>query len=176
MPLTPQQKRPYITGAEACWCPPPQAPQKPRSWWSACFLYGAGGLPGGRLLIITYTKAAAAELQGKIAQELTRRVAERPGDGHLRRQMLRVYQADIKRWMPCAGLLGERPPAAAGGGAQPDPDPGAGRAGGRPAAPAGAGPGAGGFLRRHRRGTKTPACWRRPWVPAGDDRALRPWC
>ena len=47
-------------------------------------------------LIITYTKAAAAELRGKIAQELSRRVAENPGDIHLRRQMYRVYQADIK--------------------------------------------------------------------------------
>ena len=59
-------------------------------------------------LIITYTKAAAAELRGKIAQELTRRVADRPGDGHLRRQMLRVYQADIKTVDAfCAGLLRE---------------------------------------------------------------------
>ena len=47
-------------------------------------------------LIITYTKAAAAELRGKIAQELSRRVAEDPGDAHLRRQLYRVYQADIK--------------------------------------------------------------------------------
>ena len=47
-------------------------------------------------LIITYTKAAAAELRGKIAQELSRRVAEDPGDIHLRRQLYRVYQADIK--------------------------------------------------------------------------------
>ena len=53
-------------------------------------------------------RAAAAELRGKIAQELTRRVAERPGDGHLRRQMLRVYQADIKTVDAfCAGLLRE---------------------------------------------------------------------
>ena len=59
-------------------------------------------------LIITYTKAAAAELRGKIAQELTRRVAERPGDGHLRRQMLRVYQADIKTVDAfCTALLRE---------------------------------------------------------------------
>ncbi|MBE6919063.1 MAG: helicase-exonuclease AddAB subunit AddA [Ruminococcaceae bacterium] len=57
-------------------------------------------------LIITYTKAAAAELRGKIAQELSRRVAEEPGNAHLRRQMYRVYQADIKTVDAfCAGLL-----------------------------------------------------------------------
>ena len=47
-------------------------------------------------LIITYTKAAAAELRSKIAAELSRRVADHPEDAHLRRQMFRVYQADIK--------------------------------------------------------------------------------
>ena len=47
-------------------------------------------------LIITYTKAAAAELRGKIAAELNAAVAEDPSDTHLRRQLLRVYQADIK--------------------------------------------------------------------------------
>ncbi len=57
-------------------------------------------------LIITYTKAAAAELRGKIAQELSRRVAEDPGNAHLRRQMYRVYQADIKTVDAfCVGLL-----------------------------------------------------------------------
>ena len=47
-------------------------------------------------LIITYTKAAAAELRSKIAAELSKRMAETPEDRHLRRQLLRVYQADIK--------------------------------------------------------------------------------
>ena len=59
-------------------------------------------------LIITYTKAAAAELRSKIAQELSRRVAQAPDDRHLRRQMFRVYQADIKTVDAfCAGLLRE---------------------------------------------------------------------
>ena len=59
-------------------------------------------------LIITYTKAAAAELRGKIAQELSRRVAESPSDAHLRRQMFRVYQADIITVDAfCAGILRE---------------------------------------------------------------------
>lgn len=59
-------------------------------------------------LVITYTKAAAAELRGKISQELTERVAQDPSNAHLRRQMLRVYQADIKTVDAfCAGLLRE---------------------------------------------------------------------
>ena len=57
-------------------------------------------------LIITYTRAAAAELRGKIAAELSLRVAENPEDAHLRRQLFRVYQADIKTVDAfCAALL-----------------------------------------------------------------------
>ena len=41
-------------------------------------------------LIITYTRAAAAELRGKLAAELASRVAQSPGDRHLRAQMYRV--------------------------------------------------------------------------------------
>ena len=59
-------------------------------------------------LIITYTKAAAAELRGKIAAELSRRLGEDPGNQHLRRQLLRVYQADIKTVDAfCTALLRE---------------------------------------------------------------------
>jgi len=59
-------------------------------------------------LIITYTRAAAAELRSKIAAELSRRVADRPEDTHLRRQMFRVYQADIRTVDAfCANLLRE---------------------------------------------------------------------
>ncbi|MBQ3548702.1 MAG: helicase-exonuclease AddAB subunit AddA [Oscillospiraceae bacterium] len=59
-------------------------------------------------LIITYTKAAAAELRGKIAVELSRRVAAQPDNHHLRRQLYRVYQADIKTVDAfCASLLRE---------------------------------------------------------------------
>ncbi|MCI9038171.1 MAG: UvrD-helicase domain-containing protein, partial [Oscillospiraceae bacterium] len=36
-------------------------------------------------LIITYTRAAAAELRERIAQELAGRMADRPGDRHLQR-------------------------------------------------------------------------------------------
>ena len=59
-------------------------------------------------LIITYTKAAAAELRSKIAAELSKRMAETPEDRHLRSQLLRVYQADIKTVDAfCTALLRE---------------------------------------------------------------------
>jgi len=59
-------------------------------------------------LIITFTRAAAEELRGRIAEELSRRIAERGGDPHLRRQLLRVYRADIKTVDAfCTNLLRE---------------------------------------------------------------------
>ena len=59
-------------------------------------------------LIITYTRAAASELRGKIAKALTERMERDPGSEHLRRQMLRVYRADIKTVDAfCTALLRE---------------------------------------------------------------------
>lgn len=46
-------------------------------------------------LIITYTRAAAAELRGKISAELGRRLAEHPGNRHLQRQLSLVYMTSI---------------------------------------------------------------------------------
>lgn len=46
-------------------------------------------------LIITYTKAAAAELRGKIAKKLSEHLAENPDNLHLQRQMQRLYLAKI---------------------------------------------------------------------------------
>lgn len=46
-------------------------------------------------LIITYTKAAAAELRGKIAKELVSRIAEEPENVHLQQQMQRLYLTKI---------------------------------------------------------------------------------
>lgn len=57
---------------------------------------GDEGADVDQFLIITYTRAAAAELRGRIAQELTDRMADAPDDRRLRRQLLRVYRADIK--------------------------------------------------------------------------------
>ncbi len=59
-------------------------------------------------LIITYTRAAAAELRGKIAAALSERLRLNPGNSHLQRQLLRVYRADIKTVDAfCTALLRE---------------------------------------------------------------------
>lgn len=66
------------------------------------------GLDIDRFLVITYTKAAAAELRERIAQELTDRLAQKPGDRHLRRQTTLVYQAQISTIHSfCSALLRE---------------------------------------------------------------------
>lgn len=46
-------------------------------------------------LIITYTKAAATELRGKIAAKLTQYIAQQPENRHLQRQMQRLFLAKI---------------------------------------------------------------------------------
>ncbi len=46
-------------------------------------------------LIITYTKAAAAELRGKIAAKLTQLMAQEPENRHLQRQFQRLYLTQI---------------------------------------------------------------------------------
>ena len=46
-------------------------------------------------LIITYTKAAASELRGKIAAKLSQLIAENPANRHLQQQMQRLYLAKI---------------------------------------------------------------------------------
>ncbi len=46
-------------------------------------------------LIITYTKAAASELRGKIAAKLSERMAQNPENRHLQRQMQRLYLTKI---------------------------------------------------------------------------------
>ena len=61
-----------------------------------------------RFLVITYTKAAAAELRGRIVEELSDRLALRPADSHLRRQATLVYKAGISTIHAfCAQLLRE---------------------------------------------------------------------
>ena len=46
-------------------------------------------------LIITYTKAAASELRGKIVSKLSEMIALNPGNRHLQQQMQRVYLTKI---------------------------------------------------------------------------------
>ena len=57
-------------------------------------------------LMITYTKAAAAELRGKIAAELSKRLAAEPENRHLQRQTTRIYLAQISTVHAfCASIL-----------------------------------------------------------------------
>ena len=66
------------------------------------------GIDIDRFLVITFTKAAAAELRGRIAQELSDRLAETPNDRHLRRQTTLVYRAQISTIHAfCSALLRE---------------------------------------------------------------------
>lgn len=59
-------------------------------------------------LIITYTKAAASELRGKIAAKLTERIAEEPENRHLQKQLQRLYLTDISTVHGfCSDLLRE---------------------------------------------------------------------
>ena len=66
------------------------------------------GLNVDQFLIITFTKAAASELRGKILQGLNQRLAEKPNDRHLRRQLTLVYRAQISTIHSlCTALLRE---------------------------------------------------------------------
>lgn len=57
-------------------------------------------------LIITYTKAAAAELRGKIARQISKELAANPGNRHLAKQLNRLYLAQISTVHSfCATLL-----------------------------------------------------------------------
>ena len=46
-------------------------------------------------LIITYTKAASAELRSKISDKLTAYIADHPGDKHMQQQIQRLHLAKI---------------------------------------------------------------------------------
>ena len=54
-----------------------------------------GGANIDDFLVITYTKAAAAELRARILDALSQRLAAQPKDRHLRRQTSLVYRAQI---------------------------------------------------------------------------------
>ena len=59
-------------------------------------------------LIITYTKAAASELRGKIASKLSERIAADPGNRHLQKQMQRLFLTKISTVHGfCSDLLRE---------------------------------------------------------------------
>lgn len=66
------------------------------------------GVDIDRFLVITYTKAAAAELRSRIVEELSARLALSPADSRLHRQSTLVYKADISTVHAfCARLLRE---------------------------------------------------------------------
>ncbi len=66
------------------------------------------GLDIDDFLVITYTRAAAAQLRERIARALTARLAQSPNDRHLRRQTTLVYRAQISTIHSfCAALLRE---------------------------------------------------------------------
>ncbi len=57
-------------------------------------------------LVITYTKAAAAELRGRILEAISQRLAQKPGDRHLRRQSTLIYRAKISTVHAfCSGII-----------------------------------------------------------------------
>ncbi len=59
-----------------------------------------------RFLIITFTRAAAEELRGRIAQELSKKLLAEPENRHLRRQIPLLYQTQISTIHGfCTGLL-----------------------------------------------------------------------
>ena len=48
-----------------------------------------------RFLVVTFTRAAAQEMRGKIARAITQAIAKHPGNRHLRRQLSRLARAQI---------------------------------------------------------------------------------
>ena len=57
-------------------------------------------------LIITYTKAAASELRGKIAAKLSEKIAQNPENRHLQQQLQRLYMTQISTVHAfCADIL-----------------------------------------------------------------------
>ena len=61
-----------------------------------------------RLLVVTFTKAAAAEMKQRIAGALNALIAARPGDRRLRSQLMKLPQASISTVHSfCSGLIRE---------------------------------------------------------------------
>ena len=55
----------------------------------------ADGTDVDRLLVVTFTKAAAAEMKQRLSAELSRLIAERPEDLRLQRQLMLLPRANI---------------------------------------------------------------------------------
>ena len=54
-----------------------------------------GGVDADRLLVVTYTRKAAAELKGRLKEALTDRIREKPSDPFLLRQQSLLSKAHI---------------------------------------------------------------------------------
>lgn len=50
-----------------------------------------------RLLIVTFTEAAAAEMKERIGAAIEKKLAERPGDTHLEQQATLIHSAATRR-------------------------------------------------------------------------------
>lgn len=68
----------------------------------------ADGTDVDRLLVVTFTKAAAAEMKQRLSAELSRLIAERPEDLRLQRQLMLLPRANISTVHGfCSALLRE---------------------------------------------------------------------
>ena len=103
MPLTPQQETAVYNRGGSLLVSAAAGSGKTKVLVERLFSYmEQEGCQVDDFLIITYTKAAAAELRGKIAQELTRRVAERPGTVTCGGRCCGCIRRTSKRWTPSA--------------------------------------------------------------------------
>ena len=107
-PLTDEQRRAVENGGGALLVSAAAGSGKTRVLVERLLDRVSRGADIDRFLVITYTKAAAAELRGRIAKELNERLAENPGDRHLCRQATLIYRANISTVHSfCANLLRE---------------------------------------------------------------------
>lgn len=67
-------------------------------------LTGDDPVSADRLIIVTFTTAAAEEMRRRIAQKLAERIAENPQDEWLRTQQLLLPRARISTTIPCAPI------------------------------------------------------------------------
>ena len=101
--LTPSSRRWWKTGAAACWCPPPPGSGKTKVLVDRLFRYVTEERCNiDDFLIITYTKAAAAELRSKIASELSKRLGQTPGTSSSGGSCCGCIRRTSRPWTPSA--------------------------------------------------------------------------
>ena len=103
MPLTPQQETAVYDRGGSLLVSAAAGSGKTKVLVERLFSYmEQEGCQVDDFLIITYTKAAAAELRGKIAQELTRRVRTGPGTATCGGRCCGCIRRTSKPWTPSA--------------------------------------------------------------------------